>query len=93
MHNMIVEYRRDDYESGLCDILLLDDTEVTSVSTADIQCNHEQTMPRIVNGQVMSWAQRIWNREQEITNSLEHHRLRLDLIEHLWRRAGLTGRQ
>lgn len=85
---MCVEYRRDDYESGMADLQTLEDNDVRTVYVTRISFSTECTMPIEACSVTTTWAQRVAAREREVYNDEEHHRLCLDLIEHLWSRDG-----
>ena len=47
LRNMVVEARRDEYGSGMWNLVFLDDPTVQSVRADIIYCSTDQTMPII----------------------------------------------
>ena len=87
LHNMVVETRRDDYNSGMNEMVFTDEPAVQSVRVDKIRCGADNIMP-IVSGTTDTWVQRVAERYHEVSNDVEHHRLKVDLIDHLWNRRG-----
>lgn len=88
LNNMTFKTRRDEYSSGMHELKYLNEPSVQSVRAADVSYAAGDTMPVTISGTVLSWAERVSEREREVTGELEHHRLQIDLIEHLWSRRG-----
>lgn len=84
LHNMIVEYRRDNHASSEYYDLSFEDPDASSISAESISFDRDRTMPETVNGTVRSWADRVASRNHEVMNEVEHFRLRNDLIQHIW---------
>lgn len=91
MHNMIVDARRDTYESGMASLVNSEETFVQAVRKENIIFNPSATVPgisRMIGGALSSWADRVAARGEEVKSMYAHTSLKLDLIEHLWQRRG-----
>lgn len=84
---MVVEQRRDEFDSRMCNSVFVDETSAQSGCMEDIHFSTNDIMP-IISGTTETWAKRVEERYQGVTNHLEHHCLKVDLIEHLWERRG-----
>lgn len=91
LHNMVVECRRDTYDSGMSNLQHLEEPLIESVRAEGINYNEENTMLGTRNSTIQSWALRIASRERDIMNEAEHHSLRHDLIEHLYSQSGFDA--
>lgn len=88
---MIVELRRDEYESELFDEslrsinngMLLDDHEREKEFNWNTRNRHNGT--RITD---MQWAHQLSQRESRMTDEVLHFSLKGDLVEHIWNRYG-----
>ena len=88
MHNMIVEIRREGYESELFMEAeravekgrLLDENGVEKEFIWNMDNNIEMSD--------MAWANHLNNRESQITDEEMHYSLKGDLVEHVWNRHG-----
>lgn len=84
MHNMVVEARRNTYDSGMSSLVESEDTFVQAVRKEDITFEEAATMPSMAGGVFYSWAERVASRRNEVKSLYAHTSLKMDLIEHLW---------
>lgn len=83
LHNMVVELRRDIYES---DLWKLSQTAVGRGMILDSdgiekKFHWNSRLPQMSQSQ---WANKVVRRDERITDEVEHFNLKADLIEHVW---------
>ena len=91
LHNMVVEHRRDGYESGMASVGLLEDAMALFPGAATfewqsreaVQTAHGEPVPEGI------WAAMVASRESHITSAVDHFALKRDLVAHIWKKHGI----
>lgn len=85
---MIMEARQGGYCREMSELVLLNEPALHAVQALDIHAGAANKMP-VVLGTTEILVQRVAERYQDVTAAIEHHRLKIDLIEQLWKLQGL----
>jgi hypothetical protein len=89
LHNICVEHRWDHYEVPLyANAVSTISTQFVSETPVTFQWENMALVP--TGAPAGTWAAMAARRREDSTGTDEHHALRLDLIEHLWARSGLS---
>jgi hypothetical protein len=89
LHNMCVEHRRDHYEVPMyANAVSATSSQFVFETPVTFQWENIASIP--AGAPASTWAAMAARRREESTDTLEHDALRLDLIEHLWARRGLS---
>jgi Plant transposon protein len=92
LHNMYVEHRRDHYEVPMyANAVSAVSSQFASDTPVTFQWENMVSVP--ADAPAGTWAAMAASRREESTDSLEHETLRLDLIEYLWAKRGLSQQQ
>lgn len=91
MHNMVVESRRDDYESGHYNASAFFEFGI-SANLAAFQWQDQQSLGLVGSAvgttALSAWANTVEERLNEFTSRTGHSALRQSLIRHIWSRFG-----
>lgn len=88
IHNMVVEARRDNYNSGMASLTMHDEARAM-FGNVSFEWQSRSAMEEL--GSVITegmWCAAVNRREMRITSAVDHMSLKHDLIEHIWRRRG-----
>lgn len=90
IHNMVVEHRRDSYESDMGLLVFVEEARKLFDSGATFQWESQSATEEAMGSQLPDgmWASIVASRETRITSSTDHFFLKHDLIEHIWKRHG-----
>lgn len=95
LHTMIVEYRRDGYDSGM---FVEAEKAVSGPEFLDANGNYKPFIWRSREGAAAeegvvlsdgSWVGLVADRERRITDEVEHYGLKFDLVRHVWSNWGM----
>lgn len=91
LHNMIVEVRRDGYESGMCGLVMTEEAVAMFPEGRSFEWHSKAATHALVGASLPPgmWAAMVSERETRITNLTDHLSLQVDLVEHIWARHGM----
>ena len=85
LHKIVAEARRDDKFKGMSALVFTDEPDVQSERVNEIRSSADNIMA-VIRGTTDTWVQRVAQLYHEVSNDVEHHRLKFDLINNLWNR-------
>lgn len=91
IHKMVLEARRNTYESGMSELGLYQDAQGLFSSSPSL-CWQSRTALEAASGTPMSdsvWAAKVFQREDRITSTVDHFALKRDLIEQVWKEQNM----
>ena len=92
IHNMVVESRRDSYESGMASLQHFNEARAMFAGGRSLkwesQCSTEAVLGSTLTPGM--WAAMVATRQTRITSFIDHHSLKWDLIQQLWQQSGAS---
>ena len=90
LHNMIVESRRDNYESGMMSLQHFSEARAMFAAGQSSTWESELATRYLLGSELPTgmWASMVSSRQSRITSTVDHFSLKRDLIEHIWNAHG-----
>lgn len=85
IHKMVVEARRDNYESGMAALGLFDDTHAMFQCSPQFEWKSKESLERVSGTPLTDaiWTSHVLEREARLTSTVDHFALKRDLISHM----------